>query len=57
MITVTATIRETPPDHRGGHDLARDEITVEADDYDQALEQIKPAIPQGWQVIAVLVDR
>ena len=53
MLTLIATVQETPPDHKGGYDLATDEITAEAETYAGAREQVDRMVPEGWRVIAV----
>lgn len=57
MLTMTAGIQQIPPDHRGGHDLATDELRTEAEDYDQARAQINRTLPEGWRVIWLMVNR
>ena len=37
VLTLCATVRETPPDHKGGYSLGRDELVVEDTDYPHAL--------------------
>ncbi|MEV8135246.1 hypothetical protein [Microbacterium aurantiacum] len=44
---VTGTIRST----------ATDRITVEADSYEQAREQLHAQVPEGHELIAIRVDR
>lgn len=57
MLTLTAAVQQTPPDHRGGYDLARDRIVVEAGDYDEALDAATRQVPEGWRIISLRVDR
>ena len=57
MLTMYATLQETPPDHRGGYTLGRDELIVEETDYDQALAAARRLVPEGWQIIALRVER
>ena len=52
-----ATLQETPPDHRGGYTLGRDELIVEETDYDQALAAARRLVPEGWRIIALRVER
>lgn len=54
---MTARIQQIPPDHRGGYQLATDEIRTEADNYDQAHEQLDRTLPDGWRIISITVDR
>jgi hypothetical protein len=56
-LTLYATVQETPPDHRGGYTLGRDELIVEDVDYDQALEAVRRRVPEGWRIIALRVER
>jgi len=55
-LTLYATVQETPPDHKGGYALARDELVVEDTDYGQAREAARRRVPDGWQVIAIRVE-
>ena len=57
VLTLTAAIRECPPDHKGGYDLARKDIVVTAEDYDTALAEARSKVPEGWQMIGIMVDR
>lgn len=36
---------------------ATEQITAEADDYDQAREQLYAQVPEGYELITVLTDR
>lgn len=56
-VTLYATVQETPPDHKGGYSLGRDQIVVEDDDYGQALETARRRVPDGWRIIALRVER
>jgi len=56
-LTLYATVQETPPDHRGGYTLGRDELIVEGVDYDQALAAARRRVPEGWRIIAISVER
>jgi hypothetical protein len=56
-LTLYATVQETPPDHRGGYTLGRDELIVEDVDYDQALAAARRRVPEGWRIIAISVER
>lgn len=57
VLTITAAIRQAPPDHRGGHELALDEVSNSAVTYEEALTAIEQGLPAGWQIIHVRVDR
>ncbi|MDP3968097.1 MAG: hypothetical protein Q8Q02_07425 [Nocardioides sp.] len=56
-LTMYATVQETPPDHRGGYTLGRDELIVEDVDYDRALAAARRRVPEGWRIIAIRVER
>ena len=56
-LTLYATVQETPPDHRGGYTLGRDELVVEDTDYDRALAATRRRVPPGWRIIALRVER
>lgn len=56
-VTLYATVREIPPDHRGGYTLGRDELIVEDVDYDHALAGASQRVPEGWRIIALRVER
>jgi len=56
-LTLYATVQETPPDHRGGYTLGRDELIVEDVDYDQVLAAARRRVPEGWRIIAIRVER
>jgi hypothetical protein len=45
VITLYATVRETPPDHKGGYSLGRDELDVEDTDYPPGACGRAPARP------------
>lgn len=51
------TIQETPPDHRGGYELATRELDIEAGDYDTAVDQARDQLPEGWRILSFRVDR
>lgn len=57
MLTMTARIQRIPQDHGGGHELEVGELEVTSAAYDTALEQLRAEVPEGWRIIAVLVDR
>jgi hypothetical protein len=56
-LTLYATVQETPPDHRGGYALGRDELIVADVDYDQALAAARRRVPEGWRIVAIRVER
>ncbi|KQP62886.1 hypothetical protein [Nocardioides sp. Leaf285] len=53
MLTITLGIQEVPPDHRGGYELASDEVTVEAASYEEGVAEATKLIPEGWRKIFV----
>ena len=55
-VTLRTTIRQRPPDHRGGYELDTAEISAEADTYDQALEQLRAQVPDDWQMLGISRD-
>lgn len=61
VLTMTATIQQCPPDHRGGYELERRELAASGDTYDDALRQIEARVaerlPAQWQILHVRVDR
>lgn len=52
-MTLTATIRQNPPDHRGGYELETRTLTAEADTYDNAYAQLVGQVPDGWSMLFV----
>ena len=54
---MTAVIRDIPPDHTGGHALAREEIATTAETYRTAVEQLQCVLPEQWQIVALRVER
>jgi hypothetical protein len=57
VLTLYATVQETPPDHRGGYTLGRDELIVADADYDRTLVAARRRVPAGWRIIALRVAR
>ena len=57
MLTVTATIRERPPDHKGGYELASRVVASTAPTYEQARQECLDQMPEGWQLLFVKVKR
>lgn len=57
MLEMTARIQETPPDHKGGYDLAVDELHANAASYEDAYADVESRVPDGWRLISVRVDR
>ncbi len=48
------TIQQTPaPGATSDTDMPLDELTIEADDYDQTYAQLEQQLPDGWRLIAV----
>jgi hypothetical protein len=56
-LTLYVTVQETPPDHRGGYALGRNELVVEETDYDEALAAARRRVPEGRRIIALRVER
>lgn len=52
-VELKATIRQTPPDHRGGYELETAELAATADTYDQAKAILEEQVPAGWQMISI----
>ena len=50
---LTTTIRQNPPDHRGGYTLESRQLKVEADTYDQAYAAPVDQAPDGWSMLFV----
>jgi hypothetical protein len=52
-VILTATIRQNPPDDRGGYTLESRPLEVEADTYDQAYAALVDQVPAGWSMLFV----
>ncbi|WP_041546523.1 MULTISPECIES: hypothetical protein [unclassified Nocardioides] len=50
MLAMTAALQEIPPDHRGGYELARADLSATAASYDEALERIREQLRPGWRI-------
>jgi hypothetical protein len=48
----TTTIRQDPPDHRGGYELETKVLEVEADTSDQAYAALVDQVPGDWSMLA-----
>lgn len=57
MLTVTATIGEIPPDHKGGYELATRNVASTAPTYEQAVAECAEQVPGGWRMLYVRVSR
>jgi hypothetical protein len=57
VLTMTAALQEIPPDHRGGYELERDDLSAAAASYDEALERIREQLQPGWRILSLRVDR
>ena len=57
MLTVEARVRERPPDHKGGYDLAVDTVTGTGETYEDAVAAARRLVPEGWQVLYLKVER
>ncbi|MEU0316954.1 hypothetical protein [Nocardioides sp. NPDC006273] len=55
-VTLRTTIRQRPPDHRGGYELDTAEITAEGQTYDQAKQFLEEQVPDGWQMLGISRD-
>lgn len=52
-VELKATIRQRPPDHRGGYELETAELSAEGHSYDQAKQLLEEQIPEGWQMVSI----
>jgi len=52
-VNLTATIRQNPPDHRGGYTLESRALEAAADTYDQAYANLVDQVPGGWSMLFV----
>jgi hypothetical protein len=52
-VILATTIRQNPPDHRGGYDLESKNLTAEADTYEQAYADLAQQVPEGWSMLFV----
>ena len=52
-MNLTATIRQNPPDHRGGYTLEARPLEANADTYDQAYANLVDQVPDGWSMLFV----
>ena len=50
---LTSTVRQNPPDPRGGYTLESRQLEVEADTYDQAYAALEDQVPDGWSMLFV----
>ncbi|QGG39898.1 hypothetical protein [Aeromicrobium yanjiei] len=50
---LSTTIRQNPPDHRGGYALESKTLTAEAATYDQAYADLTQQVPDGWSMLFV----
>jgi hypothetical protein len=57
VLTMTVRIQETPPDHKGGYELATNTIESSAASYEDAFADVEARVPEGWRIAAVVVDR
>lgn len=57
VLTMTAAVQEIPPDHRGGDELERDDLSAAAATYNDALEGIREQLQPGWRILSLRVDR
>lgn len=56
VLTLTATYRQTPPDHKGGYDLEVQYVEHVAETYDEAFAAAREKTPEGWSLIGVMSD-
>lgn len=52
-VVLSATIRQRPPDHRGGYEPDTVEISAEGDTYEQAKQRLEEQVPDGWQMLGI----
>jgi hypothetical protein len=52
-VILETTIRQDPPDHRGGYELESRPLEVEADTYDQTYAELVDQVPVGWSMLFV----
>lgn len=52
-VELKATIRQRPPDHRGGYELDTAEISAAGNTYDQAKQLLEEQVPEGWQMLSI----
>lgn len=57
MLKLYTTVQQTPPDHKGGYELAIDAIVTEGEDYDEAKAKAERTVPDGWRIISFRVER
>ncbi|MGH3998272.1 MAG: hypothetical protein ACRDTJ_12510 [Pseudonocardiaceae bacterium] len=53
MVVLRTTIRQRPPDHRGGYELDTAELSAEGDTYEQAKQLLEDKVPDGWQMLGI----
>lgn len=57
-VTINARIETVPPEDPGpAPDRRTDQVSATAETYELALEQVQAAVPDGWRLMHVLVDR
>lgn len=56
-VLLHVTMQLVPTDGDDARVQERDELLIEAEDYDAALAQAENRLPAGWQLIALRVDR
>lgn len=47
VLSLFATVQETPPDHKGGYSLGRDQIVNEDTEYEQVLKPARRRVPKA----------
>ncbi len=52
-VRLTTTIRQNPPDHRGGYELESRDLEAVADTYDDAYASLVDQVPEGWSMLFV----
>lgn len=52
-VELKATIRQRPPDHRGGYELETAKISAEGNSYEQAKQLLEDEVPDGWQMLSI----
>lgn len=57
VLKLYTTVQQTPPDHKGGYELAVDAIVTQSESYEQAKSEAERTVPDGWRIISFRVER
>lgn len=52
-VELKATIRQRPPDHRGGYEMETAEISAEGHSYEHAKQLLEEQVPEDWQMLRI----